>query len=209
MLKPSPIAADVPLFTPDDLLAGKRPAAKTVLIYDDDHYYMGGVLAELLAREGFAVSIAFPTGDVSRWMVMTMEQHQVAARLLEVGVKMVPHRVLASAARGTAELRCVFSGKTEEVAADAIVLVTARLPNDALAKGLHMRKADWADAGIKSVTTIGDAYTPGTIAAAVYWGRKAAEDFETSRPQDDPPFRREVTGLADVDVGGFLERLGR
>ena len=40
------------MLTPDDVLAGVRPAGERVLLYDDDHYYLGGVLAELLAREG-------------------------------------------------------------------------------------------------------------------------------------------------------------
>jgi dimethylamine/trimethylamine dehydrogenase len=38
-------------FTPDDLMAGNLPRER-VLVYDDDHYYMGGVLAELLVKHG-------------------------------------------------------------------------------------------------------------------------------------------------------------
>ena len=34
------------LFTPDDIMNGARPQGR-VLIYDDDHYYLGGILAEL------------------------------------------------------------------------------------------------------------------------------------------------------------------
>ena len=34
------------LYTPDDLMNGAYPTGH-VVIYDDDHYYMGGVLAEL------------------------------------------------------------------------------------------------------------------------------------------------------------------
>ena len=32
-------------------MAGTLPDADRVVLFDDDHYYMGGVLAELLARE--------------------------------------------------------------------------------------------------------------------------------------------------------------
>jgi dimethylamine/trimethylamine dehydrogenase len=39
-----PIPGNGNIFTPDDLMSGKLPSGK-VLIYDDDHYYMGGVLA--------------------------------------------------------------------------------------------------------------------------------------------------------------------
>jgi dimethylamine/trimethylamine dehydrogenase len=38
------------VFTPDDLLAGDVPDGE-VIVHDDDHYYMGGVLAELLAAK--------------------------------------------------------------------------------------------------------------------------------------------------------------
>ncbi len=34
-------------------MAGKLPRGKRVVVWDDDHYYMGGVLAELLAERGY------------------------------------------------------------------------------------------------------------------------------------------------------------
>jgi hypothetical protein len=50
----TPIPGSHPnIFTPDDLMTGKMPQGR-VVIYDDDHYYMGGVLAELLAQNGTA-----------------------------------------------------------------------------------------------------------------------------------------------------------
>ena len=48
---PMPIAEAAKVFTPDDLMEGRMPGGR-VVIYDDDHYYMGGVLAELLAQNG-------------------------------------------------------------------------------------------------------------------------------------------------------------
>ena len=49
-----PIELDpaLPVLTPDDLMSGKRPEGEHVVIFDDDHYYMGGALAELLVSEG-------------------------------------------------------------------------------------------------------------------------------------------------------------
>jgi len=46
--------------TPDDIMDGKRPATpgSAVTIYDDDHYYMGSVIAELLVSEGYRVTLA-------------------------------------------------------------------------------------------------------------------------------------------------------
>ncbi len=48
---PVSISGEAKVMTPDDVMAG-RPLAGPVVIYDDDHYAMGGVLAELLARPG-------------------------------------------------------------------------------------------------------------------------------------------------------------
>ena len=50
--RPIALAADADVLTPDDIMAGRMPRGRDVLIYDDDHYYMGGVLAELLRKHG-------------------------------------------------------------------------------------------------------------------------------------------------------------
>jgi dimethylamine/trimethylamine dehydrogenase len=49
------------------------------------------------------------------------------------------------------------------------------------------------------VRGIGDAWAPGTIAAAVWSGRRFAEEFDADPPSgDEVPFRREVTELAPI-----------
>ncbi len=47
---PIPIDPAVPVLTPDDLMAGKRPPGSKVVLYDDDHYYLGGILAGCCGR---------------------------------------------------------------------------------------------------------------------------------------------------------------
>ncbi len=190
-------------------MAGRRPPGRSVLIYDDDHYYMGGVLAELLAREGFSVTMVVPTADVSNWMHMTMEQDRVQARLLELGVRILAHRLPAAIQSDHAMLSCVFTGRMELVAAEAVVLVTSRLPENRLARELLARRNDWADAGLKSVATIGDALAPGTIAAAVFSGRRYAEELEDEVTSEVTPFRRELSALAPFDVRTIVASMGR
>src|SRR5262249_54811344 len=77
--------------TPDDLMAGTRPAGP-VLLFDDDHFYLGGVLAELLAREGLAVTLVTPAPLVSAWTVNTLEQVPIQKRLLELGVTILANQ---------------------------------------------------------------------------------------------------------------------
>jgi len=45
-----------------------------------------------------------------------------------------------------------------------------------------------------AVTSIGDCWAPGTIAAAVYAGHRHAREFDR-RPADEVPFRRELTQI--------------
>ena len=85
-----------------------------------------------------------------------------------------------------------------------MVLVTARLPRLDLAQVLRAREADWADAGISSVTVAGDALAPGTIAAAVWSGRRYAEEFDTVKDPDALPFRREVAELLPFDLSAVM-----
>ena len=51
--RPLPLDPALPVLTPDDLMAGAPSAtASGCSLFDDDHYYMGGVLAELLVPRG-------------------------------------------------------------------------------------------------------------------------------------------------------------
>ena len=197
ILKPVPIAADAKVFTPEDLMEGRHAGLRSALIFDDDHYYIGGVVAELLAREGVEVVLATPAADASNWMHMTMEQFRVQQRLVSLGVRVLPHKLLDSASAGRVKLTCVFSGRAEWHAAEALVLVTARLPSNELSQHLQAARGAWDDAGIASVTTIGDALAPGTIAAAVFAGRRYAEEMDGAPIGDAVPFRREVTALVE------------
>jgi len=205
VLAPVPTDPALPVLTPEALMRGERPAASSVLVYDDDHYYMGGVLAGMLAREGFDVTLATPAAEASVWMHNTMEQQRVQRELIERGVRVVPHRLLASVNAGYVELACAFTGRRTAVEIDALVMVSSRLPENALANGLQARAGEFAAAGILSVQSIGDALAPGTIAAAVFSGRRAAE--ELGQPADPAalPFRREVAQLLPLDVAAILE----
>jgi dimethylamine/trimethylamine dehydrogenase len=56
-----------------------------VLVYDDDHYYMGGVLAEVLLKAGCTVTLVTPSVKVSEWAANTLEQGFIQQRLLTRG----------------------------------------------------------------------------------------------------------------------------
>jgi dimethylamine/trimethylamine dehydrogenase len=196
-LQPIPVDGAMTVLTPDDLMAGAG-AAGDVVLYDDDHYYMGGVLAERLVERGCRVTLITPAAEASTWTRNTLEQHRIQARLLECGVTIVPHCALTAIGADSVETACVFRGETNEIACDAVVMVTARLPNDRLYRDLRARRDDWANAGIQSVDAIGDARAPATIAHAVYAGHRYARELDGPDPGDGPPFRRELPALATL-----------
>jgi dimethylamine/trimethylamine dehydrogenase len=91
-------------------------------------------------------------------------------------------------------VECTYTGRRTMLAADAIVTVTSRLPNEELALALAQMPERVAAAHIASVTPIGDCGAPSTLAAAVYAGHRHAREFD--RPPDDrASFRRELVDL--------------
>ena len=191
---PINIAAQMPVFTPDDVMDGKFPVGH-VVIYDDDHYYMGSVLAELLVAKGCRVSYVTPSTKISEWSVNTLEQGQIQRRLLELGVEAKTSHAVLEIAAGSVTIACAYTGRLSEISCDGVLLVTSRLPDDRLYTDLMAQKAKWGDSGIESVKTIGDAQAPAAIAWATYAGHRYAEEFDMADIGDALPFKREVAEL--------------
>ncbi|AZL60782.1 FAD-dependent oxidoreductase [Tabrizicola piscis] len=192
-LHPIPTDPAMPVFTPDDLMAGNPPEGQRVTLYDDDHFYMGSVLAELLVAQGKQVDFVTPAVKVAEWTDNTLEQGTIMRRLLEIGVTM--HLSKAPEAIGVKEvtLGCTWTGRQSAIPADAVVFVTSRTPNDSL---FHAARAlDWQGSGIRTLKLIGDAAAPGPIAWATYAGRAWAEALDQPEPGDIPTFRREIAAL--------------
>ena len=191
---PPELDGSVPVFTPDDIMAGHLPEAGPVLLYDDDHAYLGGVLAEKLAEAGLAVILATPESVVSHFTTLTLEQHRVQARLIELGVDIRCNRRLAALAKGQAGLACSYTGQVQNVECAAALLVTERRRETAIHDALR-------DKGLSTLELIGDAAMPGLIADAVFAGHMAARNFERDPAQVDAEwFRREIPSLLDQGV---------
>ncbi len=187
----------LPVFTPDDLMAGKRPDAKRVAVFDDDHYYMGGVLGELLRREGYEVVLITSEPIVSRWTLNTLEQRNIQVQLMELGVELRCSTSVEGGDSGGLHLECTWTEKPSFLEVGAVVAVTARLPREALLLDLNSRHKEWPDQGLQSVRAIGDALAPATIASAVWEGRRFAEELECpTEDSDQTPYKREVVAIS-------------
>ncbi len=187
---------DCKIYTPDDLMAGTVPDGTSVLVWDDDHYYMGNVLAELLVKKGYRVIYLTCASEVAAWTVNTMEQFRIQQRLLEIGVQIHTGQVLDQICPGECTAHCCYTQKARVFKADSVLLVTSRVPNDELYQQLVLIEHEWSDNGIDRVQRFGDAEAPATIAHAVYAGRRFAEEMDAPEQKGDyVPFRRELTGL--------------
>lgn len=163
--------------TPDDVFSGVA-LTDPVVIFDDDHYAVGGALAERLIGEGREVIMVTPAAILSSWTQMTNEQDFIQERLLKMGLKPVLLRRLSNVRSGEIEISCVYTGRCETMACGSLILVTGRLANDRLYYQLTDDAAALDAADIRSVTRIGDCLAPSSIADAVYAGHRYAREFE-------------------------------
>jgi dimethylamine/trimethylamine dehydrogenase len=184
---------DLPsVFSPGDLMSGEYPSGQVVL-FDDDHYYMGAVLAELLVGLGCEVVLATPAPQVSAWSYYTLEQQRTQDSLVKLGIKLYTTHTLESIHPGSVGLACLVTGHRFQLPCDSVVLVTDRHPNDQL---YHDLKPALADGRLASLRLIGDADAPHLIAQAVFTGHLAARQFDEP-PIDGTPFLREFTSLGE------------
>jgi dimethylamine/trimethylamine dehydrogenase len=164
--------------TPDDVFAGAKINGP-VVIYDDEHYFMGGALAERLAAQGHAVHYVTTAAVASSWTVMTNEQDFLQARLIEAEVAIHSLKALKAQGNGEGRLTCVYTGREEALPCGTLVLVTGRLPETDLRDALRAK-------GI-AATCIGDCLAPSSIADAVH----SAHRFAQLLGEPDLPPRRE------------------
>jgi dimethylamine/trimethylamine dehydrogenase len=168
------------VLSPDDIMGGKVPAGP-VVVYDDEHYYMGGVVAEALRRMDLDVSLVTTANEVSTWTRHTEEQHRIQTRILNLGIHLETGTTVSTVDKGAVTLQSIYTDAQKVVEAGSVVMVTSRSPVDDLYPALH---------GSYVVRRIGDCLAPGTIATAVYSGHRAAREMDEAPPAN-VPFRRE------------------
>ena len=123
-----------------------------------------------------------------------IEAVHINRQLRRLGIAVVTHHDVTGLARDHVELTCGYGGTTQQIAATAVVLVTARLPNEALYLTLTDKAEEAKAAGIKSVTRIGDCLAPGLIAHAVYHGHRYARELDAPA-MGEVPFKRHLPAV--------------
>jgi len=193
------------LLTPDDLMqSGKYEDGEglsgTVAIYDDDHYFMGGALAEMLIKAGLKVILVTPASEVSAWTEYTLEQKRIQRQLIEIGVQIHTNRQLKAFEDNSIEVCCTYTNRSTHIDCEHLVLVTDRIANDKLYQELISQSVKLQESGIKNITLMGDSLAPGTIAQAIYSGHSEARNLdEIPISVDETPFKLERSKLFKLD----------
>jgi dimethylamine/trimethylamine dehydrogenase len=158
------------------IIRGELPRGR-VVIYDDDHYYLGSALALLASANGCQVTLVTPAESLAGWSRFTDEHRPTMQLLIDAGVEWVTARGLVGFEPGSVRLECVYSARPSQLAADQLVPISARKTDDALWLALDRRREELGANGLRSLQRIGDCRAPGMIAAAVYAGHKAAREL--------------------------------
>jgi dimethylamine/trimethylamine dehydrogenase len=175
------------VFTPDDLAADAQ-LPQRVLVYDDDHDYMGSVVAEHLARRGCRVVLATPLPELSAWTDYKLERDRIVARLCELGVETHIQTRIERVESGVVHTRVGPGGNALAIPCEVLWLVCSRRPAADLQSELLALSFD-----ASRVQVIGDGLAPGTLQAAVYSGHAAAMALITGREHEQ--FRRDRATL--------------
>ncbi|MDP1877654.1 MAG: FAD-dependent oxidoreductase, partial [Actinomycetota bacterium] len=176
--------------TPERVMAGERPRGPRVVVADEDGYYVGPGIAEMLSGEGYQVVLATPHPVVSPISDGTLEGPMLRRHLHATGVEFrtgvtVTHR------EDDVVLGADEFGRPVRLPADDLVLVTRQVPVDDLYRELAADDPRLRESGIRSVHLIGDAAAPGWISEAVFDGHRLARELESPDPSRPLPMRRE------------------
>jgi len=170
------------VYTPDDIFAGKMPAGR-VVVYDNDHYYLGGLIAEKLLQEGNEVLLVTPSPLVSYWTQYTLEQEKIQRRLMALNCELLVQQKLVEIHEQQVTLEHTICGERRKISCTGVVLLADRLPNDTLYRSLKVYRENGQ---LNYLNVIGDAEAPNTIERAVFSGHLAAREFDEEDGEDTP-----------------------
>jgi len=189
--------ADVELpyvLTPDQIMREKKTIpGRRLLIYDVEGYFMGPTLAEMLARDGHEVTLVTPFASVGPIMDGTGENLFLVPQLSQLGVRVLgSHLVKSIGERSVTGYWAVTPDVPVEWQMDAVILVTCRVPEEAIYQELRRRPEALQQGGVEAVYRIGDCLAPRLyVADAIFDGHRLAHEIDLANPAEALPYLRE------------------
>jgi dimethylamine/trimethylamine dehydrogenase len=183
------------VLTPEQImLAGKPAPGSRAVVMDCEGYFMGAGMAELLRARGHEVDLITSCEKVAPMCDETLEGPILRRHLHDLGIGMRAEAWLTRIAAGGAHAETEL-GDTFAVEADAFVLVTQRVSDEALYLDLVADREALAAAGIEGVYRIGDCVAPRLIADAIWDGHRLGREIDSPDPAYPLPHLRERPGL--------------
>jgi len=202
---PIAVPDGINLLTADDIMEGNLPDGPT-LVYDEDGYYLGGVIAERLKAAGQDVTLATPSEVVSEWASNTSERWKVRTHLMKLGVGIELSQTLTAFDGETATFECTFTGEKKSLKVANVVMVTQRAPNDRLYHDVLAKEGGDAKALPFTLAKIGDCDAPAIVAGATYAGHRYGQELD--RPVDiDVPLKHDRIDVGDIHTSDPKEKL--
>lgn len=183
-------SASVEVFSPDDILAGKRPEGD-VVIADAEGSAMGAGLAELLAEEGRRVQLCTVADRAAPSLDATFEGKYVRESLHKLGVEVVANRTLVEIDGNAFVFEDAF-GELEQRRATGLVLVTHRVSDDDLFRAVSEEPGALADAGIRRLLCIGDCVAPRELGLVISDAHRLGRELDSKTPETPAEALREV-----------------
>lgn len=195
--------------TPEQLMIkAKEPPGAHVLVYDCDGYFMGSSLAERLALEGRPVTLVTPLAQIAPFTHFTSELPRIKRTLLGLDVRVVTEHVIDTIEPGRVSGRHIYDERQRTVIwdADAVVLVTCRISNEALFRELEANPERLEREGVRSLYRIGDCVAPRLIADAIFDGHRLGREIDSPSPRTPLPHIREyrIIGRSDAEYDAVL-----
>jgi hypothetical protein len=183
-----------------DILSGRVPPGKSVLVYDAVSTHAGAGVADFIASRGSAVEIVTPDVKVADDVGGTTFPI-FYRRLYEQDVVLTPNwwldRVYAEGDRRVAVLRNEYTNRLEERVVDQVVVENGSAPNDSLYWELKHRSVNGGETDLATLFDsrpqpvlserlgdgrfalfrVGDCISPHNIHAAIYDALRLCKDF--------------------------------
>ena len=182
---------DSMIFGAEKILSGEEIHGSRIVIYDDDHYYMGSVIALHLSKRGYQVVLVTPAGRACSWGEYTDEQVSSNLALYNAGVEVITNKTIINVQNGSVQARCIYSSKIDLIECDKVIPLTRRIPRVGLYHDLIKEYQGKDDKSRLQILKIGDVDSPSHIAAAIYSGYKAAIEFGNELSSSKYSGRRE------------------
>ena len=184
-------AASPAMLTPEQImLDGKPVPGERVAVIDCEGYFTGAGMAELLRGRGHEVDLITPFVQAAPVCDETLEGPRLRRHLHRLGVT-VHRQVTVTGIAGDHLEGLGEHDQPWQLEADAVVLVTQRMPQDALYLELIADPARLGSEGIQAVHRAGDCVAPRLLADAIFDGHRMGREIDSADPAVPLPYLRE------------------